>query len=291
MYAYFKRIYLDPREKSSLYVTTTGAGLFKIDRNNFTLKTHNGFEGKTVSSIAFAPSSLFNEQGRGKMLAATNGSGVLMVGKASDLWRFCNQGLIYREVNVLFSQGNLLLAGTARDLFKWEENSSKWAPCSEGIQNRNILSIGADPEVKTLYAGSGSYDEKRSFFQKIPCLYKSTDQGKRWRRSDEGIPDGTLVLTIAVNPARPERIYLGTSDGVYRSTDGGHDWSRMEEGLPKELNVFDIKIARMPDGQDVVYAATAVGVFMTTDEDETRWESRNYGLEPTAITSLLIVQN
>jgi hypothetical protein len=239
--------------------------------------------------MAFAPSSLFNQQGRGEMLAATNGSGVLMSGPESDPWRLYNQGLIYREVNVLFSRGSLLLAGTARDLFKWEADSSEWVPCSEGIQNRDILSIGADPEAKTLYAGSGAYDGERSLFQKIPCLYKSTDQGKTWTPCDEGIPDGTLVLTIAVNPARPERIYLGTSNGIYRSTDAGRNWSQMHEGLPQELNVFDIKMARMPDGEDVVYAATAVGVFMTTDDDETRWVSRNYGLEPTAITSLLIV--
>jgi photosystem II stability/assembly factor-like uncharacterized protein len=289
LYAYFKRIYQDPRHKSTLYITTTGAGLFRIETNSLTLSTMNGFEGKTVSSVTFAASYLFEEESREEMLAATNGSGILRTCEVSDSWLLCNQGLIYREVNVLFSHEDLLLAGTAKDLFKWDEKAIEWVPASEGIQNKNILSLGADSAAKTLYAGSGAYDGERSFFQEIPCLSKSTDQGKTWFPCDEGIPDGTLVFTISVNPGRPERIYLGTSDGLYRSTDAGGQWSQMEHGLPKALNVFDIKMARMPDGEDVVYAATSVGIFVTTDDDETRWVRRNYGLEPTAVTSLLLV--
>jgi hypothetical protein len=289
LYAYFKRIYRDPRDKSTLYITTTGAGLFSIDENSLTLSVLNGFEGKTVSSLAFALSSLFHQEGTREMLAATNGNGILKACNVSDPWLLCNQGLVYREVNVLFSHRDLLFAGTAKDLFKWDEEAVEWVPASEGIQNKNILSLGGDLEAKILYAGSGAYDEEKSFFQEVPCLYKSMDQGRTWIPCDEGIPDGTLVFTITVNPGRPERIYLGTSDGIYRSTDAGRQWSRMEQGLPKALNVFDIKMARMPDGKDVVYAATAVGVFMTTDDDETRWVSRNYGLEPTAVTSLLLI--
>ena len=289
LYAYFKRIYLDPRDKSTLYIATTGGGLFTMDQNSLTLKVVNGFEDETVSSVTFAPSSLFNEQSGIEVLAATNSAGVLKARDESGTWTPCNQGLTYREVNLFFSHGNLLLAGTTKDLFRWNEDSMQWTPASQGIQNRNVLSLGADSLATSLFAGSGAYDEERSFFQKIPCLYKSTDQGKTWARCDEGIPDGTLVFSISVNRARPERIYVGTSDGIYRSTDSGRNWSQVNEGLPEELNVFDVEIMRMPDGKDVVYAATAVGVFMTTDDDETRWVSRSYGLEPTAITSLLIV--
>ncbi|MEJ2725651.1 MAG: hypothetical protein P8175_13605, partial [Deltaproteobacteria bacterium] len=289
LYAYFKRIYVDPRDRNTLYVTTTGGGLFAMDQNSLTLRAIDGFEGETVSSVSFAPSSLFNEQSGTEVLAATNSAGILMARDESHPWLLCNRGLTYREVNVLFSDRNLLLAGTTKDLFTWDEVSTQWVPASEGIQNKNILSLCADSEATVLYAGSGAYDGEKGFFQEIPCLYKSTDQGKTWASSDEGIPDGTLVFTIRVNPGRPERIYIGTSDGIYRSTDAGLHWSQMNEGLPEDLNVFDVKIARMPDGKDVVYAATAAGVFMTTDDNEARWVSRNYGLEPTAITSLLLI--
>ena len=291
LHAYFKRIYLHPRERNILYVATTGAGMFRVDLRMNTLRLVNGFENDNVRSVAFSVLPSPNPGSSMEMLVATKNTGILRACDESDPWVPCNQSLTYRDVNVIFSHKNLLFAGTAKDLFRWDENSEQWMPASEGIRNRNILSLGADSGGKILYAGSGGYSEERGFFQEIPCLYKSTNQGQTWSPSDKGIPDGTLVFTIAVNPGRPERIYLGTSDGIYRSTEGGQTWQKMEQGLPKEMMVFDIKVARMPDGKDVVYAATAVGVFMTADDDETQWVSRNYGLEPTAITSILLVTN
>ena len=291
LHAYFKRIYLHPKERNILYVATAGAGMFRVDLTTNSLRLVNGFENENVRAVAFSVLSLPNPGSRIEMLVATNDAGILKACDESDPWTPCNQSLTYRDVNVLFSHKNLLFAGTAKDLFRWDENSKQWMPASKGIQNRNILALGADSEGKILYAGSGGYSEERGVFQEIPCLYKSTNQGLTWSPSDRGIPDGTLVFAIAVNTGRPERIYLGTSDGIYRSTEGGQSWQKMEQGLPEEMKVFDIKVARMPDEKDVVYAATAVGVFMTADDDETRWVSRNYGLEPTAITSILLAPN
>ena len=96
---------------------------------------------------------------------------------------------------------------------------------------------------------------------------------------------------ITVNPKRPERVYLGTSAGVYKSINNGQSWGKMKNGLPKSLRVFDIKIVRMPDNKDVVYAAGSNGVFMTTDDDNTLWVNKSYGLEKTAITSIVLLPN
>ena len=65
----------------------------------------------------------------------------------------------------------------------------------------------------------------------------------------------------------------------------------MEQGLPKNFRVLDIKIAHMNDGSDIVYAAGTRGVFMTVDDDKTKWVGKSYGLEPTMITSILIAPN
>ena len=63
----------------------------------------------------------------------------------------------------------------------------------------------------------------------------------------------------------------------------------MEKGLPKTLRVTDIKMARMSDGKDVVYAASSNGVFMTVDDDETCWVNKSYGLAPSAITGIVLL--
>ena len=45
----------------------------------------------------------------------------------------------------------------------------------------------------------------------------------------------------------------------------------------------------MRDGKDAVYAAGSAGVFMTVDDEATRWVSRSYGLDASAVTSMILV--
>jgi len=286
IHAYYKRLYKSPHDGDVLYITTTGAGLFTLNPQTGALNSVNRFKGENVSSVAFRDITS-DEQGHNEVLVGITKGGVFKTYNPVVSWEPCNTGLTYRDVNVLFIHKKELLAGTVKDLFKWDESSKRWMSASNGIKNKNIISINA--QGKILFAGSGPYPGEKGYFEEIPCLYKSEDKGKTWTASDKGIPDGTLVYVIAVNPKNHKRIYLGTSKGVYRSTDTGQNWAKMRNGLPKDLRIFDIKIARMVDNKDVVYAAGSSGVYMTTDDDETRWVNKSYGLEQTAITSIILL--
>jgi photosystem II stability/assembly factor-like uncharacterized protein len=289
IYAYYKRLFQSPYDADVLYVTTTGGGLFELNVQTGSLGRIDRFKDKNVSSVAFLGAAA-GLNPTGEVLVGMGGGGVSKASVGPGTWQPCNEGLTYRHVNVLFACDNALYAGTLKDLFKRDERSKQWVPASRGIKNKNILSIAADPQGKTVYAGMGRYEGQKGRFEDIPCLYKSTDQGLTWISSDRGIEDGLLIYAIAVNPTRPERIYLGTSDGIYRSTNNRNAWSKMA-GLPKGLKVFDIKIARMADGTVVVSAAGSRGVFMTTDTHEALWTGKSYGLEPTAITSIVLLPN
>jgi len=288
LWGYFKRIYLDPHDRDALYVATTGAGIFRFNLKKEMIENVS-FLGQAKACVIVFRSPSPGGQTPREILVGIDGKGVFRSHDEGAHWEPQNQGLVYRNIHVLFTTAKALYAGTVRDLFRWYPSTKQWIASSEGIRNRNIFSLGAGPEGKVLYAGSGAYGEKKGRFEKIPCLYKSTDQGLTWKASDKGIPDGTLVYAIAVNPVRPERVYAGTSEGIYRSTNAGREWLKMEQGLPKNLKAFDIKMARMPDAEDVVYAAGSSGVFMTIDDDETRWVGKSYGLPKTAITSIVIV--
>ncbi|MBW2610137.1 MAG: hypothetical protein JRC68_07310 [Deltaproteobacteria bacterium] len=288
IYAYFKRIYLSPDNKDLLYVTTTGAGLFLFELRTRELEGVGKFRDSIITSIAFKDIPTV-QQGKNKVLVAGNKIGIFETQNEFEAWHPSNNGLTYRDVNVLLTRGEDLFAGTAKDLFKRGETSKQWMAASEGIKNKNILSIDFDPQDKILYAGSGPYEGEKGRFEDIPCLYKSTDQGRTWVASDEGIQEGTLIYIICVNPIKPERIYLGTSNGIFLSTNSGKRWEKMENGLPRGLKLFDIKIARMSDNMDLVYAAGSKGVFMTIDNDNTLWLNKSYGLERTAITSIVLL--
>ena len=202
---------------------------------------------------------------------------------------YMNNGLVYRDVNTVIASGSELFAGTVKDVFKWDDKNKTWVSSSAGIKNKNIVSMAATPKGDRLYAGAGGYYSRKGYFESVPCLYMSKDEGKTWEKWDDGLPDGTLVYKIAINTAKPERIYLGTSDGIYMSDDGGDDWSKTADGLPDDFRVFDVRIAHMNDGNDLVYAAGSKGIFMTVDSDDPEWIDRNYGLPKTNITGIVVV--
>jgi hypothetical protein len=290
IHSYFKRLYKDPLHLDILYIATTGAGLLTLNLKSETLNKEEQFNDEYVRGIAFQniSSDTLNAL---KIFVGLNGRGIYCSNDPFKDWETQNAGLFYHDINVLFTQKDIIFTGTERGLFKWNKTANQWEISSEGIKNKNIYSMNADPEGKALYAGVGRYGGERSFFEDIPCLYKSNDLGITWEPSDKGLPEGTLIYSITINPNHLERIYLGTSDGIYRSVNSGRDWQKMTEGLPKDLRVYDIKIARMSDGNDVIYAAGSKGVFMTEDNSQTFWTNKSFGLEPTAITGIVLISD
>jgi len=69
------------------------------------------------------------------------------------------------------------------------------------------------------------------------------------------------------------RYYLAAGNGVHRSTDGGKNWRILTSWRTEEI------LAVVPDPVDsaVIYAATPLGVFKTTDDGDT-WERKMNGV-------------
>ncbi len=282
IHLYFKRLFLSP-DKNALYVATTGAGLFTIDLEKEILKGIYQFKGQNIRTVAATD---LLEEGKQDVLVGMFEEGIARSG--SDENSFLNNGLVYRDVNAIISSDKEIFAGTVQDIFKWDNKNKSWVSSSEGIKNKNIISMASTLKGDILLAGAGGYYNKKGMFESVPCLYMSKDYGKTWEKSDDGLPDGTLVYTIAVNSAKSERIYLGTSDGVYMSDDSGDDWSKTDDGLPDDFRVFDIKIKHMPDDNDAVFIAGSKGVFMTVDTKKQVWVSKNYGLPKTNLTGIVL---
>lgn len=85
---------------------------------------------------------------------------------------------------------------------------------------------------------------------------------------------GAALQCVAVDPARPERIYAGTeSGGLWRSTDGGRSWAPVGAGVVRP-SVTAVAVAAGEDGRPgAVYAGTEPSaVFRSTDGGET-WQA------------------
>lgn len=291
LHLYFKRLFINP-DNNLLYVGTTGAGIFTIDLKEMSLNRVESLKGENIRTVDFYKST--DGQNSLQLITGTLEHGIYSSQNNSNEWKSLNRGLTYWDVNTLLvCQQKEIFAGTIKDVFRWNSTSNSWYSVSEGIKNKNIISLACNSQDGTLYAGAGVYDEVKGLFEKyfgsFPCLYKSTDKGKSWVESDRGIAEDSLIYDIAVNHKNPERIYIGTSDGIYLSTNKGKKWSKLEEDLPDELRVFDIEIIPVAKDKDIVYAATSKGIFAALDKDDAPWTSMSYGLPQTNITSIVLL--
>lgn len=103
-------------------------------------------------------------------------------------------------------------------------------------------------------------------------------------------PPGGDVRSLAVDPRNPQRLYLGTADGVlYRSHDAGHRWERVLPGFPRRGHSMDEMIVD-PRGRLVVahwdVAGSGGGVAVSTDGGDTFTVQK--GIEGQSVRALAI---
>src|SRR5882724_1167564 len=112
-----------------------------------------------------------------------------------------------------------------------------------------------------VYVGVGSFTSG-----KRPGIFRRVGEGG-WEQLTKGLPEGTKVQAITVDPTNPDIIYIGTHDGPYRSKNGGDAWERL--ALPESgLQVWSVLVH--PGNPRRIYAGTSpVGVFRSDDGGDT----------------------
>jgi photosystem II stability/assembly factor-like uncharacterized protein len=62
-------------------------------------------------------------------------------------------------------------------------------------------------------------------------LFKSTDGGETWNKSNSGLTDSD-VLAHTIDPNTPQTVYVGTrGGGIFKSSNGGAAWKKRSSGL------------------------------------------------------------
>jgi photosystem II stability/assembly factor-like uncharacterized protein len=120
-------------------------------------------------------------------------------------------------------------------------------------------------------------------------LFRSTDSGKSWH-SLPGIDDhpdraswgagfgGMCAHSILVDPARPERIWLGISAaGVFRSDDGGETFVAKNKGIVKAEGYCVHGLAHHRGQPDTLFRQDHRGMYRSYDAGD-NWEVCETGL-------------
>ena len=95
-----------------------------------------------------------------------------------------------------------------------------------------------------------------------PYLLKSTDRGRSWRTSTDGLGDKTLVWRTVQDHVDANLIFAATEFGIYASMDGGGKWMKFSGGLPT-ISFRDITIQRREN--DLVAASFGRGFYILDD--------------------------
>ncbi len=183
------------------------------------------------------------------------------------------------------TQKVMILVGTKKGAFIFESDAGRqsWSQRGPFCEAWPLNHVVGDEASGTIYAGGGN-----EWFG--PAVWKSTDFGRTWTHSSEGLAytEGEDPIKAVWSLAgRNGSLYAGVEPaGLFRSDDGGLSWRHVSglrdhpsrpHWMPGGGGLILHHVVPHPDdpGQVWVGISTA-GVFHTADGGET-WEPRNRG--------------
>lgn len=186
-------------------------------------------------------------------------------------------------------------ATTAAGLLISEDNGANWRLLDNKFSGegnvagggtekaKHLHGLGVDPKnPSVLYVGTGIGDAgpTKSFFEGKTLLWKSTDGGKTWEQTTDGLPTqkDRAVLDILVSKHDTDIVYAGTNIndyigsvsgsgiGVFKSTDAGGKWEQLDTPFD---NIHSL--CEDAEDPDTVFASSPTGVYRTRDAGD-NWE-------------------
>ena len=138
--------------------------------------------------------------------------------------------------------GNIYKPTEDRGVYKSVDGGQSWNRVLFSNKHSGAVELVIDPSnPRILYASTWRVNRTPYSFNsggEGSALWKSTDQGKTWKKisTNKGFAVGVLgIIGVTVSPVNPQKIWAivenETSGGVYRSDDGGLSWSYINSCL------------------------------------------------------------
>jgi photosystem II stability/assembly factor-like uncharacterized protein len=157
----------------------------------------------------------------------------------------------------------LIYAGTDDGLIQVTEDGGKtWrridkiADVPDYFFVNEIMASKHDKD--TVYAAVDNH--KTSDYK--PYLMMSADRGRTWTNIAGGLPQRTIVWSVAQDHVKKDLVFAGTEFGIYATIDGGKTWLKLGGGVPT-ISFRDIEVQERES--DLVGASFGRSFFVLDD--------------------------
>jgi hypothetical protein len=249
---------VDPSDTKTLYAENTGMSIAKsIDGGANWGDATNGID-QSEDFLFIVP---FTMDPSNPQRLWTGGNSLWRTTNGGTSWSKASakvsgtQNKIVSAVTVSPSNPNHVLAGTVEGFIMRTDSalastgSTNWQHAQP--QSGYVTSVAIDPANDNVaYATYSTFGTVH--------VWKSTDGGTTWTPL-EGTGSGKLpdipANSIAVDPAHPTNLYVGTDMGVFASTDGGLSWLVENTGFANVATEW-LAVRTGTGGQRELYAFT-----------------------------------
>lgn len=247
-------IALNRSHQSSLYLGTEGNGVYRSSNSGASWGASNG------GMLGVAARVIERNSNGQLVLGADFGDGIWTSSDQGTTWIAASSLPTSDAITGIVSTTNpsvLYAAAYGTGVFKSTDGGSTWAVTDTTTINHFARTLSINPSNSNiLWCGTGN------------GVYTTTNGGASWQAANNGIPQGTSVRSMTVDPGNPNNLYIGT-DSLYmfRSTDGGGNWTHITSAagfLPQDIFIRSITIDYA--SASTLYAGADSGrIYRSTD--------------------------
>jgi photosystem II stability/assembly factor-like uncharacterized protein len=258
---------------ATLYAAPGDSGVYSSTDGGRTWQDDNGVNGPESHAIY----GLAVDPGDGERVYAidnagnfyrSDDSGGHWTASPAPLSNFSDSSADALQVDPLRPSTMLIASDTGMAISTDAGVSWSMAPGMDGLNVYQAVFSGANPDVAYAATSNG--------------IFQTINGGQTWQQEKRGIPAGTSLAVVAVDPANAARIIAYSNGGdIYRSTDGGTSWRRVAStGADVASLAYD------PAHPGTVLAGSRAGMLWTSTDNGISWHESNPHLGTGSIDSL-----
>lgn len=245
-------IAIHPSDLRTWYIAVGSGGVWKTTNSGVTFTpVFDGQASYSIGTLAIDPSNPGTVWvGTGENVSGRHvgwGDGVYRSRDGGATWQKMGLGnsqhigrilVDPRDGNTVLvaAEGPLWSAGGERGVYRSTDGGATWSATLQIDENTGVTDLEFDPSnPDVIYAAA--YQRRRHVWGFLAGgtgsgLYKSTDNGRSWRKLSQGLPGGEIgKIGLAVTPADPSRVYAtieagASGRGFYASHDRGESWEK-----------------------------------------------------------------